>query len=417
MTVKGDQLHRIMLHSVMGIGIVYTIFNFLNHDTWETITTACLVPSTFIAWMLFRYGFGLASKMWNLVQVNAVVTLLTLITGAQTFVEIFFIPIIIGALIVLQGRERDLGYMFAALSLLLMGVTVTSDLHLGHGEPMAQAQLRMEWILNGVGACTVVALQVIFIMRTNDLMNHQLIQRTEELKSQHEHLTLTIQTRDKMMSILSHDMRAPLHLLRSGLDMLKPGNMPADKQVELVSELGNRTRHTVDLLDNLLRWSHDHAISSNFKLECIRMEDIRLYADECFILFGREKDIRFRENITVPAGTQVYCDLRMVQTVMRNLITNAFKFTPTGGEVTVTGYMRGEMTELRITNTGNPMDPVQVERILKGESFTLPGTNAETGHGLGLQLVQDLLHLHGSHLGIETGEATGTSFFFCLPTC
>ena len=109
------------------------------------------------------------------------------------------------------------------------------------------------------------------------------------------------------------------------------------------------------------------------------------------------------------------CDRDMVEAVFRNLISNAFKFTPEGGVITLASKPCPSGWCFDIIDSGRGMIPEEVEMLNKGVSFSREGTNRERGHGLGIQLVQDFLSLHGCKLEVRSAVGNGSTFSFSLP--
>jgi signal transduction histidine kinase len=107
-------------------------------------------------------------------------------------------------------------------------------------------------------------------------------------------------------------------------------------------------------------------------------------------------------------------DRDMIEAIFRNLISNAIKFTPPGGNVTIAAQDHGKTWIFSISDNGKGMTSEEIERITGGISFTTSGTNREKGHGLGMQLVQDFIRKHNSSLKIDSMLEQGTTFSFEL---
>ena len=148
---KGRKLHLILIYLVAAYSLAYCIVNVMIGQTTQAYITAFILPSVFITWLLNKRGFYYYSKLWNGIQINFVVAILALTTGPDTYISAFFIPIIIGTLVTLQGRERTTGYLLSAMSIALMAFTLVTDIRIFDVTIAVEDSLRVERIANMIG--------------------------------------------------------------------------------------------------------------------------------------------------------------------------------------------------------------------------------------------------------------------------
>ena len=411
---KGRELHLILIYLVAAYSVAYCIVNLLIGQNTQAYITAFIVPSVFITWLLNKWGYYYSSKLWNGIQINVIVALLALTTGPETYISAFFIPIIIGTLVTLQGRDRNTGYMLSLLSISLMTFTLVTDIRIFHVTIANEDSLRAERIANMVGVGIISAMEVIYILRTSNDIQNQLVDQTALLNERNSQMVSTLFTRDKMMSMLSHDLRSPIASIHAGMELFETGTVDADLQAKLYAQMKSRTSQTLDLMDKLLMWSRSQTQSITFRPEPISIAQIEQFIKSTSYLLTSEKRIDFIFHFETAPGALVSGDRDMVEAIFRNLMSNAIKFTKPGGMVIIAANELTSSWKFSVSDSGKGLTREEIEKIYYGISFTTSGTQREIGHGLGMQLVQDFIRKHNSSLTIESILNQGTTFSFEL---
>jgi signal transduction histidine kinase len=254
------------------------------------------------------------------------------------------------------------------------------------------------------------------------LINQELFQQKEEILAQSELLVesqkelLAVNAmKDKMFSIIAHDLRGPLGNLKSILEMAmnNDGQDEENSPENLMPIMAELTQLTFELLENLLNWSVSqrglhHAEMQLFLIDPIVEDIIKLTKTQ-----AEKKHIRV--GLNVPPITSVYADINMVKTVFRNLISNAIKFTPNKGTIIIDCELDGKYVKFGIKDSGIGISKENQAKIFDSmENFTTFGTNQEKGSGLGLVLCRDLIQKNGGQIWFESQEGQGTTFYFTL---
>jgi signal transduction histidine kinase len=411
---KGRQLHVALIYLVAIYSVAYCIINWLIGQTTQAYITAFIVPSVFITWLLNKWGYYYYSKLWNGIQINVVLAILALTTGPETYISAFFIPIIIGTLVTLQGKERTTGYLLSLLSISLMAFSLVTDIRILDVTIANEESMRIERIANMIGVGVISALEVIYILRTSNVIQNRLVAQTARLDERNSQMVAALYTRDKMMSMLSHDLRSPIASIHAGMELFETGTVDKDLQAKLYAQMKSRTGQTLDLMDKLLLWSRTQTKSITYREEPVSLAQIEQIVKSASYLFSSEKLIHFNYSFNVPSDALVKGDRDMIEAIFRNLISNAIKFTQPGGSVSVTATENKNKWTFRVSDNGKGMTKEHVEKITSGIAFTTSGTGSEKGHGLGMQLVQDFIRKHNSNLKIESGLNEGTTFSFEL---
>lgn len=244
-------------------------------------------------------------------------------------------------------------------------------------------------------------------------INKLLLQHQEEMEKRSEELEKLNQVKDKFFSIISHDLRSPINALSGLLDLLDKGAIQPNELPQHIRELRHRFHHTRTLLNNLLDWTLLQMDKLNLQAAKI---DIHKIVDENIQLLasvqGKEIDIIN----DVPEPSVAFADSNTVNLVIRNLITNAIKFTNEGGKVHIRGKEQAAEWLVSVQDNGIGMKP-EVLRILfdKTAPYTTRGTANEKGTGLGLILCKEFVEKNGGRIWVESEEGKGSTFYFTLP--
>jgi len=409
---RGDQLHVVILWLTGLFGATYAGINFFRGDSIHSYLNISLLPTVGIAYLLHRKGYTVVSKVVNLCCVTIVIACHSLILSPKTFILAFYFPVIISTLIVFQGEKRRLGYLLTFFVFSILIFLLTTNLQILGPVELSPSKLKTEWLMNLSGAAFVTILEVAFIMAISNRIQEQLIVKSDNLITNNQILNSTINTREKLISILSHDLRGPLVLMQSGLEMLNSDGLPeADKQ-KIISELRKKTASTSNLLLNLLLWSRNQTDQIHFKPESLNPQNLERLVKTCISLFQGEKSI----NISAICSTtsSLFADKNMLDAILRNLTSNAVKFTPLNGEISISCLEHADFIEFQVKDSGIGMSTEDLAALNQGDAISRIGTNREKGHGLGLQLVRDFLVKHDSKLEITSIAGNGSVFSFRL---
>ncbi len=243
--------------------------------------------------------------------------------------------------------------------------------------------------------------------------NKELIQRNEQIKHQAQDIQELNNIKDRLFSIIAHDLRSPFNNLRSILDLLVKGVLSPERFQKLVPELHKGVTSTFELLENLLHWSKTQL--KGFTINPINFE-IHTLAEVQLNLFEKqvsEKQIEIRNEIS--KGIMVFADKDMIDVVLRNLVGNAIKFCHPNGLVTVSSVIEEENIKIVVADTGIGMSEENINKIFKIDHvFTTLGTNDEKGTGLGLMLCKDFIEKNKGDIGVTSIENQGSRFWFTL---
>ena len=244
-------------------------------------------------------------------------------------------------------------------------------------------------------------------------INALLLRHQKETEKRSEELERLNQVKDKFFSIISHDLRSPINALSGLLDLLDKGAVGAEELPKHIRELKTRFNHTRALLNNLLDWTLLQMDKLNLQKGKI---DLKKLVDENIQLLADTPGKKIQLINEVGPNTIGYADSNTINLVIRNLITNAIKFTNDQGEVKINALPQGNEWVVSVKDNGVGM-PTEILRILfdKTSPYTTRGTANEKGTGLGLILCKEFVEKNGGRIWVESAEDYGSTFYFTLP--
>ncbi len=249
------------------------------------------------------------------------------------------------------------------------------------------------------------------------IKNHlDLISSKRQIELQAHELALSNALKNKLFSVISHDLRAPVGSIKQTLDFIASGLIKPGE--ELFDETIDNLRKTSDeayiLLENLLGWAKSQSNILHVLPEPINLKSLASSIMGLLNLSYKTKKIDVENRI--PDETIVFADLQMVNSVLRNLLSNAMKFTPANGLIRIHSEIKGDLVEISVTDTGVGIAESDLKKVFNAENpLKTFGTNNESGSGLGLLLCKDFIEKNGGKIWIESKAGKGSTFTFTLP--
>jgi two-component system, sensor histidine kinase and response regulator len=251
---------------------------------------------------------------------------------------------------------------------------------------------------------------------TNSVLNTQqleLVEQANQLKEQKEELQKISDIKDRLFSVIAHDLRGPLVSLKGLLQLMAIKGIPELKQEELFKSLVKGQQNVLWMLDNLFDWARAQMKGYEVKKQDL---DFRNLADENIRLLlpiAISKDIRIENRI--PENTIVFADNEMMKLVLRNLISNAIKFCNAGNLVVLSAFTINDVCTVTVQDTGVGMSEDVQQKIFRKSGYSSRGTAQEKGSGLGLSLCKDFIEQNGGTIWAESTLGEGSAFKFKLP--
>lgn len=247
---------------------------------------------------------------------------------------------------------------------------------------------------------------------------HLELRRSKEIiRTKNRELQEIIATKDKMFAVISHDLQSPLSSIKSIMQIIT--DEPLDFGSENFNDIMRLLRTSIDntsfLLENLLNWAMGQRNQLAYIPEIIQLKVI---AEENILLFmsaAKEKNIDISTKIS---DDQIaHADRNMINLILRNLISNALKFTNQNGKITISANTKNKFVEISVKDNGIGIKEENKKKLFKENlHLTTYGTGNEKGSGLGLNLCKDLVELNYGGIRFESKLGSGSTFYVILPT-
>lgn len=223
-------------------------------------------------------------------------------------------------------------------------------------------------------------------------------------------------TKDKLFSIIAHDLRSPFSSILGFSEMLIENieNIEIAETKKYLKYINTSANNTYNLLDNLLNWAKSQTGQINAKPE---HSNLALLVNKVFEILAPNAKLKHISLNYIPSDEFiVYADINMLRTIFRNLISNAIKFTHPEGKINIIAIQNHNFLEITISDNGVGMDQARLNNLFKlRTNSTTPGTAREKGSGLGLILCKEFIEMHGGKIWVTSQLGKGSHFTFTLP--
>ncbi len=237
--------------------------------------------------------------------------------------------------------------------------------------------------------------------------NVQLAEQNIQINKQKEELQTLNGVKDRLFSIISHDLRNPLVTLRSYISLSDNANISDDKKIAFKKQTSQAVSQTTDMLDNLLVWANMQIKNTNASITPVDIEEVVLDAIDNVNAQAQQKNISIHKNIQVASAL---ADKSILNIALRNLLTNAIKYSEENKNIFISATQKDNQVLLSVRDEGIGMTAKQIADLQNNETETTKGTQGEKGSGLGLFLVKELLAKAKNKLTIESEEGKGSVF-------
>jgi signal transduction histidine kinase len=236
------------------------------------------------------------------------------------------------------------------------------------------------------------------------------------LDRKNEALVASNKTKNRLFQIISHDLRSPLASVSNIAQLIKI--FIQQKRYDLLEETNNDLEHCIKnvlgLTDNLLSWSLNQSGKLPYKPAIIALQPILQNNLQTYASVAKQKNIHLQQ--LLQKGLFVFADRQMLDTVIRNLINNSLKFTPTGGTIVLGAKQKGDFIEIWVKDSGVGMSEEQIAHLFEvDQSKSHVGTSGEKGNGLGLMLCKQFIEQNKGEIHVESNPDNGSTFRFTVP--
>lgn len=256
---------------------------------------------------------------------------------------------------------------------------------------------------------------IFFIYQVTRYIRNSYDKEKKNVENKAQELEFANDTKNKLLSILAHDLRSPLGSIQGYLEILVDANLSADEKINIQKNLLQKTQHTGEMLSNLLSWTQ--AQMEGVRVKLIKLNLHNTLKNTLFVQanIAKQKGITIQHNLD--SHIWLVADQDMLQLVIRNLVNNAIKFTSNGGVIKISSQILEGSCVIGVIDNGVGIPYTRQKDIfsLKGESTY--GTKKEKGVGLGLLLCQEFIQLQKGKIWLESDPGVRTAFYVSLKSC
>ena len=253
-----------------------------------------------------------------------------------------------------------------------------------------------------------------FISQIRDVTDRKRAEK--EIQETNEELIKINNEKDKFFSIIAHDLKSPFNSIVGFSELLLEQIKANDyDEIEKHTEIILQSSQTaMDLLKNLMEWSQSQTGRLDFNPEFFELVEVIKDVERLLIGVAEQKSIKILK--TLPSNAPIIADKDMISTILRNLVSNAIKFTNTGGKITIAAQDYQNKLTISVHDTGIGIPPEAIDKLFNIDSkHSTYGTQNEKGTGLGLILCKEFVEKHGGKIWVESEEGNGSTFYFTLP--
>ncbi len=361
-----------------------------------------------------------ARRRYDLAQIAYFVfyplaTSIVYIWGINMGVELSFI--LYGILSVFFIQE--ISQMIFALGLSMVNYFVLAVVCKHFTYELATANIWF-YLFNQLLAIAFIFYGLFLIKKENAGYQQSILQQKEEitatgilLRQQTEELTQLNAFKNRLFSIIAHDLKSPIYALRNLFRNMQQYDTPAQEIKEMVPEVVNELTFTTSLMENVLHWARSQMQADTVKPQTIDIRGLITEVARLLRLQAEAKHIRMSQE--ADASIVAFADRDMINLILRNLLSNAIKYTPEGGSIDIGARRTDTGIALFVKDTGTGIPSNSLEQIQLSNFYSTKGTAGEAGTGLGLMLCKEFIARNGGSLYIESIPGKGSTFTVTLP--
>ena len=398
-------------------GLVITLLAILNKGYLPIIAWIVAASPVFISSVVLianyyrRYNFAM---VWYFILYPSI-TSLVYMDSIDVGIELFFILYAVFGVFFLQ----NLRLILLAISFSLISYFAVFVIEQNYEFVMKDINYPF-YVFNHVLSVALIFIGLFLIKKENkdyqtEILNsnEELYRHTQEIQRQKEELAELNNLKSKLFSVISHDLRTPLYGLRNLFRSVEQYDLPAEEIKVLIPDVVKDLHYTTDLMENLLQWAKSQMKGESLSPQLIDMNKLIHDVQQIVRLQAENKQVYLKTKAEKPV--YIYADKEMIEVVLRNLISNAIKFTPKEGEVVIDVKEEDELIEVLVRDTGTGMSEEAKNKLFGDEHFTTKGTSNESGTGLGLMICKEFLKKNGGDIHVESELGKGSTFAFTLP--
>ncbi|MES2373212.1 MAG: HAMP domain-containing sensor histidine kinase [Bacteroidota bacterium] len=396
---KKTQLLNIVVASGTPLNFFFAILNFWQRNTLLAITNVLLLAGGILILIINSYRRFLLSRL-----ILTFLGSLLFMVGAIFFrngAEYYLLTNLL--VIIIYFNEKTYIILISSFNcLLFIGVRIFL-----HDSSYIYGTVSFNRVIFNISwALLTMVLALLFFKKEQKDYQDQVEEKNKELEKLND-------TKEKLFSIIAHDLRSPIGQLRNSLDLVNREYMSPEAFKQVSSRLSSEVDHLHSTLDNLLRWSLNQFQGIKTTPEKVSLDEL---VEQKAMLFRRSfetKNISFEYQ---PSGLFVFADRDHLMLVLRNLVSNSIKYSHQNGSVSFLAYPKDDRVIIEISDTGIGMsEEIKTSLFNTTHLVSVTGTSNEKGTGLGLKLCKEFVEKNNGSIWLETEQEKGSTFYISMP--
>ncbi len=378
------------------------------HGVWFYVLHMGAIFFFIVVLYLNKSGWYITAHFLMILVASSFTTINSIAVAQPFRTELFFFAIAAFVFVIFN----DLRVILLFFLVQTIAYVVSAKNIMDHHEGIADAN--GEWIIHILISFTVLFFIMFFMRRETNRYQEVIEIKNNQLSSDRNEMEKLNFTKDKIFSIISHDLRSPIASLQAVLTLLQNDHIGVDEFKKATSGLEKQVQQLSSSLDELLTWSRAQLHGINPEPMMVKLKPLISEIISVNKIAARNKKIIITSS--VPADMEAYCDLNMIKSVITNLTTNAIKFTPVGGAVSIFTKRDNNQACIYVEDTGVGIPAENMDKILSTTvHFTTRGTNNEKGTGLGLVMCNEFVSKNNGLFQIKSEDGKGSLFSIKLP--
>lgn len=378
-----------------------------------TLLTGTFGLSALLAMVLIHFRWMALAKLVVHVHAAFIICTISMMFSQASAVLFFILPVFVSLVVVFDERERPWSIAVAVVLFLLSIGLLAFDPRVLPVE-LEEGRIAIVRSVSFFGALAFTLFQVGYTVHVNTRYRHELLELNREADVYNSILETSVMERNRLIQMISHDLRSPFINLILGMDDAVIVDLQEQERIGIMRRLRSDAKSTLGMLDGILLWVRSR--QGSLKMD-IHPNPVRPVLEHVLEVLAPDASRKGVELVLHSAQDGlVQADRFALGSVLRNLAANAVKFTPPGGRVSLEVAASGGLLRFTVADTGRGMSAEELANVRSRISFSSRGTEHEKGHGVGLLIVQEFLDHHGALLSVESIPGEGTRFTFELPS-
>ncbi len=406
--------HRIFLYAIV-VGIGLSIFGGIVNYILAPSPIVVIIPLLLSAILIIIYYFVRFKKIFTPFSTPIIVVALLGIStiwifnggiNGSNFMPAFII-LILGILVVPVKTKKYIIILFIALNTIILLIQFyRPDLIVNFPN---ETDRWIDYIITLIYSSYFIYLIIMFVHKDYTL---------ERLNVERSEIRLhqLNADKDRFISILGHDLKSPFNNLLGLSEVLTEdiSKLDKDKIEILANQIHTTAQNTYNLLEDILKWARTQQGRIPFKPQILNFRDICIDIFNILSPNANAKNIAI--NYSAPDNINIFADIDMLKTVIRNLVSNAIKFTNNGGAINISAEQTASNVTISVSDNGMGIEPDDITKLFNiSEVLSTKGTAGEKGTGLGLLFCKEFVEKHGGKIWVESEVGKGSDFKFTLP--